>query len=459
MGLVRVRPTTPLGPHRAKQLTRVVEIDLPWFEKCLTSAWTENLKLEDEVASLQLVNATLQLTAEEAIEARKQQIEGLQQQMEGLQQQLKEKEEELRDVEAKSQSHALRVEEQERERQQQLAVVTQLVSDITSDMTQEKLKWEKLDADFQRLQAEVARHHARDNAAKALTAALQRALQAERVGVVQLRQRLEDAQEAAATAATASSTLTSELQAKIRGLERELCAASSEVEVLRQKQRQEMELAKEPSASMMDVAHQKEMHELRRQVARLQECMAASKTSLTRQYKETIAAQDEVVKVTEKLWALQAEVAQQRQRKNVAAMDASRGAEMSVSAAERAAELRQQLQALEAAPASSCAAALAAAIANTPAERVKLLEKRVRVLEEVKPIYKQLMKQAEKEKTHVQAVLAVKNSEISKLQAEVRTARASAARWHRELRAEWDAARPQQQVARPHQEATHAVSA
>ncbi|GIL56108.1 hypothetical protein Vafri_11535, partial [Volvox africanus] len=147
---------------------------------------------------------------------------------------------------------------------------------------------------------------------------------------------------------------------------------------------------------MMDVAHQKEMHELRRQVARLQECMAASKTSLTRQYKETIAAQDEVVKVTEKLWALQAEVAQQRQRKNVAAMDASRGAEMSVSAAERAAELRQQLQALEAAPASSCAAALAAAIANTPAERVKLLEKKVRVLEEVKPIYKQLMKQAEK---------------------------------------------------------------
>ncbi|GIL56104.1 hypothetical protein Vafri_11544, partial [Volvox africanus] len=104
----------------------------------------------------------------------------------------------------------------------------------------------KLDADFQRLQAEVARHHARDNAAKALTAALQRALQAERVGVVQLRQRLEDAQEAAATAATASSTLTSELQAKIRGLEAELCAASSEVEVLRQKQQQEMEVRMSP---------------------------------------------------------------------------------------------------------------------------------------------------------------------------------------------------------------------
>ncbi|GLI61749.1 hypothetical protein VaNZ11_004169 [Volvox africanus] len=119
MGSVRVRPTIPLGSHQAKRLTWVAKIDLPWFEKCLTSAWRENLKLEDEVASLQQVNTTLQLTAEDVIEASKQQ-------MEGLQQQLKEKEEDLRDVEGKSQSHVLWVEERDRERQQQLAVVTQL---------------------------------------------------------------------------------------------------------------------------------------------------------------------------------------------------------------------------------------------------------------------------------------------------------------------------------------------
>ncbi|GLI61613.1 hypothetical protein VaNZ11_004034 [Volvox africanus] len=156
------------------------------------------------------------------------------------------------------------------------------------------------------------------------------------------------------------------------------------------------------------------MQDLRRQVVRLQECMAALKTSLTCQYKETLTAQDEVVKLTEILCALQVQVAHQQQQQSAAAIDSSRGANMYVAAAERAAEVHQQLQAVEAAPANYYAAAVAAALTNTPAERMKFLEKKVRVLEEVKPVYKQLMKLAEKEKADLQVVLVIKNSEISK---------------------------------------------
>ncbi|GIL55857.1 hypothetical protein Vafri_11358 [Volvox africanus] len=160
-----------------------VRIDLPWFKKCLTASLRENLKLEGEVAHLELVNKTLQVAAEEAIEARKQQIEGLRQ--------LVEKDSE----------------------RQQLALLTQLVPDdiITGDMwQQEKLKRED----------EVAVHRARDHTATEVAAALHCALQAERVEMAQLWQRLQDAHELAATASAASSS--SELRAKIQGLEGEL---------------------------------------------------------------------------------------------------------------------------------------------------------------------------------------------------------------------------------------------
>ncbi|GLI65401.1 hypothetical protein VaNZ11_008957 [Volvox africanus] len=96
---------------------------------------------------------------------------------------------------------------------------------------QEKLKWEKLEAYFQRLQDEVARQRSRDHTATEAAEALQRALQAE---MAQLRQRLQDAQEAAAPTAASSSCLTLELRAKIQDLEAELCAGTSQVEVLHQ---------------------------------------------------------------------------------------------------------------------------------------------------------------------------------------------------------------------------------
>ncbi|GIM17302.1 hypothetical protein Vretimale_19833, partial [Volvox reticuliferus] len=299
MGPVRVRYTIPLGPHRAKYLARVVKIDLPWFRKHLTSTSRENLKLEGEVASLELVNAKLQLTAEVAIEAVKQQ-------MEGLQLQLKEKEQELQELKAKTRAHVLWV---EKDCGRKVVVLQQHILDITRDMEQEQEKCKKLDTDFQRLQDEVARERARDCTAAAEMAAVRRTLEAERVEMAAVRQQLQDAQDAAATAAAASSSLTSELLVKIQGLEGELCAATSEVKVLRQ-QKQEVEVT-EPST---DAAHRKELWDMRQQVAELQEYVEASKMSFIRQCKETIAAQDEVAQVKGKLRALQAEVAQQRQQ-------------------------------------------------------------------------------------------------------------------------------------------------